>query len=111
MEKTMSCQSCNMPLSQKDYIGTNSDGSPNNDYCIFCFKDGAFINNVRLDEFIANSLQFASQIGMTEDEMREYCNKTLPTLKRWKCTCTDECAGGYNPNCNCTSSECSCTEK
>lgn len=27
------------------------------------------------------------------------------------CTCTDECAGGYNPNCICTSSECRYTEE
>ena len=27
------------------------------------------------------------------------------------CTCTDECASGYNPNCTCTNPECHCTEK
>lgn len=34
----------------------------------------------------------------------------FPILKRWKCTCTDECAKGYNPKCSCTNPECHCTE-
>ena len=28
-----------------------------------------------------------------------------------ECTCTDECASGYNPNCTCTASACQCREK
>jgi len=27
-----------------------------------------------------------------------------------QCTCTDECASGYNPNCTCTASGCCCRE-
>jgi len=27
-----------------------------------------------------------------------------------QCTCTDECAGGYNPECTCTHSACRCRE-
>lgn len=113
MEKGLICQSCSMPIEQEEHIGTNHDGSKNNDYCVFCFKDGSFTDNMSLDAFIENSLQFASEVGMSEEEMREYCKKMLPTLKRWHCTCTDECASGYNPNCTCTctSSECHCTEK
>jgi len=28
-----------------------------------------------------------------------------------ECTCTDECASGYNPDCTCTASGCHCREK
>lgn len=28
-----------------------------------------------------------------------------------KCTCTEECATGYNPNCTCECDECHCSEK
>ncbi|WP_373840947.1 zinc ribbon domain-containing protein, partial [Bacteroides heparinolyticus] len=35
------CQSCGMPLAA-DNKGTNSDGSRNEDYCIYCYKDGKF---------------------------------------------------------------------
>ena len=34
----------------------------------------------------------------------------LPNQKIIECTCTDECASGYNPNCTCTHSECHCRE-
>lgn len=49
--------------------------------------------------------------GMTNEEMKEHCTKLFPTLKRWKCTCTDECASGYNPNCTCENPQCHCKEK
>ena len=79
------CQSCAMPLSNNEDFGTNADGSKNEDYCIYCYKDGKFTDGINnLDEYIEYSLQFASQAGMTEDQMREHCKKVLPTLKRWK---------------------------
>ena len=35
------CQSCGMPLTN-EILGTNADGTPNEDYCIYCYKDGKF---------------------------------------------------------------------
>ena len=35
------CQSCGMPLTP-EILGTNADGSKNEEYCINCYKDGAF---------------------------------------------------------------------
>jgi len=108
----MICQSCSMPLAKDGItVGTNADGSKNGDYCVYCFKDGKFVDGLdNLDEYIEYSLQFAPQVGMSESDFKEYCKKTLPTLKRWKCTCTDECASGHNANCTCTSAECHCAE-
>ena len=37
-------------------------------------------------------------------------NWMLMIDKKQDCTCTDECASGYNPNCTCSSNECHCTE-
>lgn len=106
------CQSCSIPIENEEVIGTNKDGSKNDDYCIYCFKDGEFTDGIKtLDEYIEYSLQFAKEAGMTEEQIRKHCKEVLPTLKIWKCTCTDECVSGYNPNCTCTSSECHCTEK
>ena len=34
------CQACGMPLTKDEDKGTNADGSKNEDYCIYCFKDG-----------------------------------------------------------------------
>jgi len=104
------CQSCSMPISKSEDLGTNKDGSKNNDYCLYCYKYGNFIDNVSLEEYIEMNVLFYEQAGMTKDQMRKHCETIFPKLKRWKCTCTDECATGYNPNCNCTNSQCHCTE-
>jgi len=84
MEKI--CQSCSMPLCEEKLYGTNEDGSLNDEYCIYCFKDGGYEQNIPLDEYIEYSLQFSEMVGMTKEEMKEYCIKILPTLKRWKTT-------------------------
>ncbi len=77
------CQSCGMPLT-KDDLGTNLDGSLNNDYCKYCYKDGKFIDDVTMDEYIEMCSQYGKQAGMTNKEMKDYCTKLFPTLKRWK---------------------------
>ena len=38
--ETKFCQSCGMPLTP-EILGTNADGSKNEEYCIYCYKDGA----------------------------------------------------------------------
>ena len=78
------CQSCAMPLHNEKEIGTNKDGSKNNDYCVYCYKDGEFTNNMTLEETIADSVNYAEMAGLTKEEMLENAKKVLPTLKRWK---------------------------
>lgn len=104
------CESCAMPLT-KENLGTNKDGSFNEDYCKYCFELGEFKDKVSMEEYIEMCSNYSDQAGMTKEEMKEHLTKILPTLKRWKCTCTEECASGYNPNCTCTNPECHCTEK
>lgn len=82
-EKQRFCQSCAMPMSENLY-GTDSDGKTNSDYCIYCYKDGKFLHDVSMDEFIDMCSQFGSQAGMTNEEMKAHCTKIFPTLKRWK---------------------------
>lgn len=105
------CQSCAMPISSSEEFGTNNDGSLNQDYCKYCYQGGEFKHKVSMNEFIEMCSNYGSQAGMTNEEMKEYCSKVFPTLKRWKCTCTLQCAKGYNPNCKCTNPECHCTQK
>ena len=45
------CQSCGMPLTE-DVLGTNADGSKNEDYCIYCYRDGHFLQDCTMDEMI-----------------------------------------------------------
>ena len=78
------CQSCAMPMDDEKLFGTNKDGSKNFDYCIYCYKDGEFIDNVSMEEYIEMMIPFSDQAHMTPDEMRAFCEKVFPTLKRWK---------------------------
>ena len=77
------CQSCGMPITDNKLLGNNKDGSINNDYCKYCYKDGEFIDNVTMEEYIDMCSLYGNQAGMTNDEMKEHCIKLFPTLKRW----------------------------
>ena len=83
MEKTI-CQSCGMPIEKPEQFGTNADESVNQDYCIYCYKDGKFIDDVSMEEYIDMCSQYGEQAWMTNEEMRAHCTKLFPTLKRWK---------------------------
>ena len=45
------CQSCGMPLTE-DVLGTNADGSKNEDYCMYCYRDGKFLQDCTMEEMI-----------------------------------------------------------
>ena len=78
------CQSCGMPITDSKQFGTNSDESINYDYCIYCYKDGKFIDDVNMEEYIEMCSKYGEQAGMTNEQMKEYWTKLVPTLKRWK---------------------------
>ena len=78
------CQSCAMPMNDESVFGTNKDGSKNSDYCIYCYKDGEFLQHATMEEYIEMCSKFGEQAGMTNEQMREYCTQVFPTLKRWK---------------------------
>lgn len=78
------CQSCWIPLENPEQFGTNADWSVNQDYCIYCYKNGEFIDDVSMEEYIDMCSQYWAQAGMTNEQMKEYCTKLFPTLKRWK---------------------------
>lgn len=78
------CQSCAMPLTSEDMYATEKDGSKNEDYCKWCYKDGEFLDKCTMEEYIEKCSQFGEQAGMTNEQMKEYCTKIFPTLERWK---------------------------
>lgn len=80
MEK-MVCQSCGMPMDPEQY-GSNQDGTSNSEYCVYCFKDGAFTSDESMENMIEACVPFME--GMTADEARKLLLDTLPNLKRWK---------------------------
>lgn len=88
MEHTKYCQSCGMPLSEteNEVLGTNADGSKNEDYCIYCYKDGEYTSNMTMDEMIEFCVPFmtGNNSGMTEEDSRKMMREVFPKLKRWK---------------------------
>ena len=90
METKPFCQSCGMPLENDEAKGTNADGSKSEDYCGYCYKDGAFTQDMTMDEMIELNIQYIDQwnestgTSTTPDEAREQLREFMPTLKRWK---------------------------
>jgi len=86
MDSMKFCQCCAMPLSGAEDYGTNKDGNKNDDYCVYCYKDGAFTADCTMDEMIefCVSHMASANPGMSEDEARNQMKKFFPTLKRWK---------------------------
>ena len=78
------CQSCGMPIVDEKQWGTNKDGSVNKDYCRYCYLNGEFVDDVTMEEYIDRCSQFGAQANMTNEQMKAFCVKLFPTLKRWK---------------------------
>ena len=90
MEKEQKyCQSCGMPLTE-EILGTNADGSKNEDYCIYCYKDGAFTSDLTMEEMIEFCTQFVDEYNknsgqkLGKEEYKEMLRQYFPNLKRWQ---------------------------
>ena len=84
------CQSCGMPLTRIEDCGTNADGSTNFDYCLYCYKDGKFLQDCTMDEMIEHCSRFVDEVNkqmpqpMTKEEYKQMMRGFFPMLKRWK---------------------------
>ncbi|MDE5859488.1 MAG: zinc ribbon domain-containing protein [Oscillospiraceae bacterium] len=86
---TCVCQSCGMNM-QPEVYGKNADGSPNSEYCKYCWVDGHFSKDETMEEMIESNLQFLDEFNkgggtnLTPDEARAEMMKYFPNLKRWQ---------------------------
>ena len=114
MEKMKFCQSCGMPLTD-EVLGTNADGSKNEDYCMYCYRDGKFLQECTMEEMIEHCAQFfaeqsgkAERVGaineglekpITKEEYIGQMKMYFPQLKRWRkaLTVNDNEAMKVNP--------------
>jgi len=66
-------------------FGTNTDGSRSEEYCTYCFQNGAFTMPAKnVEEMIEKLVAMHDQMGVSEDEARNMASKNLPRLKRWR---------------------------
>ena len=78
------CQSCAMPLTD-ELLGTNADGSKNEDYCMYCFKDGEFTSDMSMEEMMNFCIEKMVEVHpeIDKDEASAMMREVFPKLKRW----------------------------
>ena len=78
------CQSCAMPLTD-ELFGTNADGTKNEDYCMYCFKDGEFTSDMSMEEMMSFCIDKMVEIHHEIDkaEASTMMKDVFPKLKRW----------------------------
>jgi transcriptional regulator with XRE-family HTH domain len=76
------CQCCGMPL-EDDLIGRNQDGTLNEDYCKWCYADGAYTYS-DMDSLIDVCIPHMVKEGFSEEQARAYMKEMLPKLDYWK---------------------------
>ena len=68
------CQSCGMPLKEKEDFGTNADLSQNREYCSYCYQKGEFQQpDITMEEMINLSVEGMAEAipDMTAEKARE----------------------------------------
>ena len=66
-------------------LGTDADGSPVSEYCMFCYQNGAFTNpTLTVDEMVQSSIDFMTgTMDFTPEQAMKMSNNVIRTLKRW----------------------------
>ena len=76
------CQCCGMPLDDT-LIGRDKDGTPNEQYCKWCYADGTYTYS-DMDNLIDVCVPHMVAEGFSEEQARAYMKQMLPTLDYWK---------------------------
>lgn len=89
MENKVFCQSCGMPMTENEHFGTENGGGKSADYCVYCYKNGDFTQDVSMDEMIKISLHHMKEMFKDNpdfDKQAALDNMRLffPELKRWR---------------------------
>ena len=92
------CQSCGMALTRDEEKGTEADGSRSEEYCVYCYQQGQFLQDITMEEMAEHNLQFLAEwnqakgLALEEAEARAGLLAFLPTLKRWRRDETEQAA-------------------
>lgn len=79
-----------MPITSPREFGTNADGTKSTDYCVYCYRDGAFDEDLTMDEMIDHCVKcfevFNKDAGthFSKEKAIAEMKALFPTLKRWK---------------------------
>jgi hypothetical protein len=80
------CQSCGMPLEKPEDFGTGAQGFSINDYCHFCFQNGAFTEpRITMEEMIDKCVGIMTQKRiMPEAQAKTIMSEVIPKQKIWQ---------------------------
>jgi hypothetical protein len=80
------CQSCGMPLRNAEDFGTGAQGFRINEYCRYCFTDGAFTEpHLTMPQMIDRCVQVMTRRGlMPKPHALALMTEIIPNLKRWR---------------------------
>ena len=76
------CQCCGMPL-EDEIIGKDKDGTPNENYCKWCYADGTYTYS-DMDDLIDVCITHMVNESLSEEQARAYLKQILPQLDYWK---------------------------
>ena len=76
------CQCCGMPL-EEEIVGRNKDGTPNEDYCKWCYADGTYTYS-DMDDLLEVCVRHMASEAFPEEQARAYMKQLLPQLDYWK---------------------------
>ena len=80
--KKLICQCCGMPL-EDAIVSREKDGSLNEEYCQWCYAQGAFTYG-NMDDLIEVCVKHMANEQFPAEAAREYMKNLLPTLSYWK---------------------------
>lgn len=84
--ETKFCQSCCMPMDKEELFGTEADGTRNEEYCCYCYQNGAFAQNCTMEEMaeLCAGIMAEEDPNVSKETARAEMLKLLPRLKRWQ---------------------------
>lgn len=77
------CQSCGMPMTAPEHFGTEADGTPNNDYCAYCYKEGVFTQECSMEEMIQHCAQFHEEFRHEDLGAPTPARRPLPGMREF----------------------------
>nr|WP_317440486.1 zinc ribbon domain-containing protein [uncultured Collinsella sp.] len=79
------CQSCGMMFTGPDQHGREADGTETEDFCRWCYDQGAYTYETTMEEMIEDCApRMAKHMDWSVDECASLLGAILPTLRRWR---------------------------
>ena len=79
-EEMKFCQSCGMPMQTAGDFGTEADGGASVDYCVYCYKNGAFTEACTMEEMIRHCAEFHEEFR--DENGKSYTREEADVYKR-----------------------------